>query len=271
MILIPCYVNLVVLVEEDVPSGAIAVLGKGFGYVPSPQNDVGEERLHMRQTVNRIMNESKKRCREEANITDYEQVPAQLRQASYNLSTPAPDKQVNTIVERLVTAHDASLATKKSGKNLRSNLSKEELNGLKWLKEKTDKDKLSVVQADKGGAILIVTPDLIKKKVLEKLEDPLLYTKLDQDPLKELKKELFEFWKFGKLRKFVSEKMAYEIGGVTENNNMSTHPRFKPGVPYVYPMLKIHKLRKEDLIPGVEPPVRLVTSLQDEVSKRKSS
>ena len=62
--------------------------------------------------------------------------------------------------------------------------------------------------------------------------------------------------------------MAYEIGGVTENDNMSTHPRFKPGVPYFYPMLKIHKLRKEDLIPGVEPPARLVTSLRDGVAKR---
>ena len=33
-------------------------------------------------------------------------------------------------------------------------------------------------------------------------------------------------------------------------------------------MLKIHKVRKEDLIPGVEPPARLVTSLRDGVSKR---
>ena len=49
---------------------------------------------------------------------------------------------------------------------------------------------------------------------------------------------------------------------------MSTSPRFKPGVSYFYPMLKIHKLRKEDLLPGVEPPVRLVTSLRDGVSKR---
>ena len=63
-------------------------------------------------------------------------------------------------------------------------------------------------------------------------------------------------------------KMAYEIAGVTENNNMSTHPRFKPGIPYFYPMLKIHKMRKEQLVPGVEPPARLVTSLKDGVAKR---
>ena len=175
---------------------------------------------------------------------------------------------MNIVVERLVTAHDAQLANERQKKIPKSNLSKEEQDGLKWLKEMTAKDKLSVVQADKGGAILIVTPDLLKKKVLEKLENPQLYTKLDHDPLQRLKKEIFQLWKFGKQKGFVSEKMAYEIGGVTENDNMSTHPRFKPGVPYFYPMLKIHKLRKEDLIPGVEPPARLVTSLRDGVAKR---
>ena len=35
----------------------------------------------------------------------------------------------------------------------------------------------------------------------------------------------------------------------------------KPGTSYFYPMLKIHK-------PGVKPPARLVTALQDGISKR---
>ena len=33
-------------------------------------------------------------------------------------------------------------------------------------------------------------------------------------------------------------------------------------------MLKIHKLRKEELLPGVKPPARLVTALQEGISKR---
>ena len=130
------------------------------------------------------------------------------------------------------------------------------------------KEKISVVQADKGGAILIVTPDLLRKKVLEKLENPQLYTKLEDDPLQNLKKELFELWKKGKTEKHISPNIAYRVAGVTENDNMSTSPVYKPGVPYFYPMLKIHKLRKEELLPGVEPPARLVTSLREGVSKR---
>ena len=116
-----------------------------------------------------------------------------------------------------------------------------------------------------------MSPELLKKKVLEKLENPELYTKLDEDPNKILKKELFELWKVGKTEGHVSPKIAHQVAGVTENDNMSTSPKFKPGIPYFYPMLKIHKVRKEDLVPGVEPPTRLVTSLRDGVSKEVMS
>ena len=37
---------------------------------------------------------------------------------------------------------------------------------------------------------------------------------------------------------------------------------------YFYPCLKIHKCKKEDLKPGVEPPTRLITALQDGITKR---
>lgn len=132
----------------------------------------------------------------------------------------------------------------------------------------SSKGNISVVQADKGGAILIVDPELLKTKVLEKLENPQLYEKLSDDPSNKLKKELFELWKRGKVEGHVNEKMAYQIVGVTENDTMSTLPKFKPGVPYFYPLLKIHKVRKEQLVPGVNPPARLVTSLRDGISKR---
>ena len=222
----------------------------------------------MRQTVNRILTESRRRCAEEYTTPITEEIPSQLRSVSYSLRAPAPDKQVNTIVERLVATHDAALLNANNKKTHKSNLSKNEKDGLKWLQDMSSKGKVSVVQADKGGAILIVKPELLRKKVLEKLENPQLYTKLRNDPLNDLKKELFGLWKLGKSKKHVSDKIAYEIAGVTENDNMSTHPRFKPGVAYFYPMLKIHKVRKEELIPGVEPPARLVTSLREGVAKR---
>ena len=56
--------------------------------------------------------------------------------------------------------------------------------------------------------------------------------------------------------------------GTGPTNRPSTLPHFKPGIAYFYPSLKIHKLRREDLKPGVEPPVRLITALQDGISKK---
>ena len=37
---------------------------------------------------------------------------------------------------------------------------------------------------------------------------------------------------------------------------------------YFYPLLKVHKIEKDKLVPGVNPPARLVTALQEGVSSR---
>ena len=51
-------------------------------------------------------------------------------------------------------------------------------------------------------------------------------------------------------------------------NAQSTNPVYKPRKPYFYPVLKIHKIKKGELKPGVEPPIRLITALQESVTKR---
>ena len=102
----------------------------------------------------------------------------------------------------------------------------------------------------------------------EKLDDPNLYKKLVKDPTEDLHNELFELWVKGKQSNFVTSYEAARVMGVTENNTKSTSSHVKPGTSYFYPMLKIHKLRKEDLNPGVNPPARLVTALQEGISKR---
>ena len=117
---------------------------------------------------------------------------------------------MNTLLDRLVSDHDATLLNNKTKRRSYqiSNLSRDEVNGLNWLREKSKQGRISVVQADKGGAILIVSPELLKKKVLEKLENPQLYDKLHGNPMNGLKKELFEIWKSGKIEGHVTEKIA---------------------------------------------------------------
>ena len=56
--------------------------------------------------------------------------------------------------------------------------------------------------------------------------------------------------------------------GLTKNGNKSTASRFKYGKTYFVPSLKIHKLKPDDIKPGVDIPARLITCLQESVTKR---
>ena len=55
--------SVVILTDQqqigDIPMGAISVLGKGLGFVLTPELDVMDNRLDMRLTVNRILSSSK--------------------------------------------------------------------------------------------------------------------------------------------------------------------------------------------------------------------
>lgn len=133
------------------------------------------------------------------------------------------------------------------------------------------------VPADKGGAILIVHPDLLVKKTMEKLNNTDLYTKLAKDTTHELHNALYKTWVLGKTKGFITAEDAKEVMGVSDNpkkdgsgpaNHPSPLPHYKPGRGYFYPALKIHKLDKSELAPGCEPPVRMITALHDGVSKR---
>ena len=64
------------------------------------------------------------------------------------------------------------------------------------------------MQADKGGAILIVYPELLRKKTMEKLNNPTLYEQIDKDPNSDLYKELNNLWVSAKSSGLVSPKDA---------------------------------------------------------------
>ena len=175
------------------------------------------------------------------------------------------------------TELDQLLQQKPKNHRKKRNLNLEEQKGLKWLQQNVNLRRIAIVTADKGGSTLIVDPTMLRKKTLEKLESPQLYKKLQDDPLKDLHRELFQLWVQGKQNNFVSPEEAKYVLGVSDKqkkdeggltNRPSTSPRYKPGKSYFYPSLKVHKLKKEDLKPGVEPPIRLISALQDEISKR---
>ena len=281
--------SVVILVKEQIPPGAISVLGKGLGFVPTPKVNIEDTRLDMRLTTNRILKSSNKSLRRrnqsESSSASLESsqgppaVPTKLFQKSYYSSMPSDEHTVNDIVKSMESELDQKLIGLRDSKPTRSkqNLTKDEQEGLKWLECMSGEGKLAVVPADKGGAILIVYPDSLRKKTLEKLENPDLYTKLDDDPTHKLHRELFDKWIEGKEKKFIHPSSAKQVMGVSDNdrkdgegptNRPSTASYHKPGKAYFYPSLKIHKLKREELVPGVEPPVRLVTALHEGIAKR---
>ena len=57
----------------------------------------------------------------------------------------------------------------------------------------------------------------------------------------------------------ITVKEVKDVIGISDNersdqtrptNRPSTLPHYRPGNPYFYPAFKIHKMKKEDLIPG---------------------
>ena len=272
--------QVVVLVKEEMPAGAILVLGKGLGFIPSPDVNVHDTRMDMRLIKNKILNKSKANLKKQSGQSiesgKFEPtLPSKLRQKHYGEVSPSKEQAVNEIVESMTQDLDNRLKNPK--KPSKSNLSDIEKSGLKWLENMTAENKLAVVEADKGGAILIVYPELLQEKTLEKLNNPSLYEKLNSDPTQDLHKQLYNLWVQGKDSALITPKVAGDVMGVSDNmkgdesgptNRPSTSPHYKPGQGYFYPSLKIHKMRRQDLVPGVKPPIRLITALQDGISKR---
>lgn len=172
--------------------------------MPTPKVNIEDTRLDMRLTTNRILKSSNKSLRRrnqsEGSSASLESsqgppaVPTKLFQKSYYSAMPSDEHTVNDIVKSMESELDQKLIGLRDSKLTRSkqNLTKDEQEGLKWLECMSGEGKLAVVPADKGGAILIVYPDSLRKKTLEKLENPDLYTKLDDDPTHKLHRELFD-------------------------------------------------------------------------------
>ncbi|KAL5251597.1 hypothetical protein ACHWQZ_G017089 [Mnemiopsis leidyi] len=271
--------SVVILVDEDIPLGAVALLGKGLGFVPTSKVDKHKLRLDMKLLTNKIISQSNRNIAKNAQPFTHsespEPVPPKLRQPRYTSHTSTSDRVVNETVERIKTELDINLQEDQPMKL--SNLSKDELKGLKWLERRVVDGKIAITKADKGGATVIIRPELLRKITFDKLSNPLLYKKLDSDPTKTLHKELVDLWVDGKMKGLVSGKTAKSTMGISDQvkadgsgptNAQSTLPHYKPGKPYFYPSLKIHKIKVEDLKPGVEPPGRLITALQEGVSRR---
>ena len=143
----------------------------------------------------------------------------------------------------------------------KQNLSPLEFRGRKWILDKIKSDELFVTKADKGGAILIMNFQDVVTAIENKLFDQTKFEKLDRNAdqqLKFVKNEVKSLTIDLEQRKLISENDKELIAGLNRNNRPKLAPEYQPESPYAYPLFKIHKLTKAEIISKKIPPNRLV-------------
>ena len=121
-----------ILVDLVVPPEAIAVLGKGLGFVPTPSQDIAELRLDARRTANKIVHFANKAeyssedavppsQTEDQLQSDPFSLPAKLRTANYyQAHIHSTDPEMTMAVQHLTTAANGFKLSKDKEKKTES-------------------------------------------------------------------------------------------------------------------------------------------------------
>ena len=72
---------------------------------------------------------------------------------------------------------------------------------------------------------------------------------------------LLDLWRHDEAKCFVERDISYKVVAFCDSGRPSTLSLFKPGIPYFYGLLKIHKVKPDNLIPESPIPLRLVNDL----------
>ena len=76
-------------------------------------------------------------------------------------------------------------------------------------------NEIAICQADKGGAIIVIQPQFLTRKVREKVTDLEAYEETDSDIRPQLYSQLISLWKRGVESCFISNTEAKEVVGIT--------------------------------------------------------
>lgn len=69
-------------------------------------------------------------------------------------------------------------------------------------------------------------------------------------------------------KQFVSDDIREGVPGITSSVGSKASQAYWSSQPYAYPLFKIHRVKPEDLVPGVRPPIRLVTAQRNGATSR---
>ncbi len=90
--------------------------------------------------------------------------PKKLWCNNYSSATTSQEHTVNDTIGRIKSDLDHKLQM--DPPNRGTNLTTDERNGLTWLQNNIKSNNIAIVKADKGGATIIINPELLKMKSL---------------------------------------------------------------------------------------------------------
>ena len=260
------------LTADELPPEVVVVLMKRSGFVPDAPYDSLRSRSDCYNAMCKLAVKTKQKMKpdtdEPASQVDGFASDASLPPSLYRRRVGYPPMTGDVIVDSVVSEVQELVLNINPHKKP-SNLSSLELEGLDWIQHRVRNHELVVCQADKGGALILAPYEHVQSLVLDKLTDESLYEcKGPEDCSPKYCQDLYKLWSYGMKHDFVSPHFGKEVVGVSPDGRPSTAGVFKPGMPYFYPLLKVHKLKPQELKFGCRPPVRLVANLSDSVTSR---
>ena len=261
--------NLVVnLTSLEIPAYSIAVLSYGPGWIPCPRFDADQFKLDGFNAGNKLGWKAIFKGSEHL-------APGEIPSKLLKKQVTSPCLQFKDPAIRAVKDDAANFVENFKPKNLQSNMNRYEREGWNWLNKSVRNGTIAITSADKGGALIIMTPDMIKDITETKVSDSARYRPLDTDPTPELRRRLLDRWESGYGQGFVTAEQSKKVVGLIPkpdgSRSQSTSDNTKPGTPYGYPLPKIHKLSPEELKQKKIPPSRFVTDLSQGVTARSDT
>ena len=101
------YGSAVILVNDTVPLGAIALLGKGLGFIPTPKLNIEESRLDMRLVTNKILYHSHRKLNNPYKTSPKEHIMSpRYRRKNYTKAQPSIEPAINMITDTMASELD---------------------------------------------------------------------------------------------------------------------------------------------------------------------
>ena len=141
--------NLVInFTDVEVPKLSIAILSYGPGFITNPIFNPLQFKLDSTNASHKLA------WRTELGANDSQPpIPPTLLKRDITMPCSTKNKTVNSLASSLRDFGESFVP-----RNARTNLNRFEKEGLLWLKKAIREEKIIVTSADKGGAVLIVTP-----------------------------------------------------------------------------------------------------------------